>query len=134
MKRAGTVPRSNRIGPVLMYRYLAAVLVAIFSLTNGRADNGSAAASPDEGWYVCEIPADCTSVSGEGGWPVAVRATRAAEYLEWVRSQAPFTTYFTPGDCFAEDEEFQAYVLLSRSELSCVERRCSFGSQPACTK
>lgn len=128
------MPGSDRTGLVRMYRYLAACLVAVASLTSGHADGGRGSGSPDEGWYACEISADCASVSGEGGWPVAVRATRAAEYLEWVRSRASFTSYFTPGDCFAKAEEFEAYVSLSRSDLSCVEHRCSLGSQPACTK
>jgi hypothetical protein len=65
---------------------------------------------------------------------VAVRADSAQEYHHWVKSQAPFTSYFTPGDCFESDDEFQAFALESKSRVLCADRRCTLDVAPSCTK
>ena len=85
-------------------------------------------------WRACETPDDCEWMIGEGGWPVAVRASSTRAYREWVDSQAPFTTYFMPGDCFVSDEEFKNYLDRSKSRVACVERRCLLEIEPRCTK
>lgn len=116
------------------YRFLFATISAICSLTSGFADDAKNSRVTDVHWYACEASDDCAWVIGEGGWPVAVRASSALAFREWVRSQAPFTTYFTPGDCFGRDEEFELYALESKSRVACVDRRCALEVEPKCTK
>ncbi len=119
-----------------MYRHwnLFATVLVICSSAIGYADEARISSVVDAHWYACEAPDDCAWLMGEGGWPVAVRASSTQAYREWVHSQAPFTTYFMPGDCFVSDEEFKAYVLQSKSRISCEGRRCSLDIDPKCTK
>lgn len=111
---------------------LAAVLVV------GCA-SGEPVERPDEvpavaSWHVCSVASDCTWTVGEGGWPAAVNAERESDYLAWVESQAPFTTYFTPDDCFLEGEELSAYVSESRSSVDCRAGSCTLTVSPHCTR
>ena len=85
-------------------------------------------------WHACEVTADCTWAIGGGGWPVATRADSASAYLDWVQSQAPFTTYFMPGDCFARPEEFHSYVASSKSSVACLAGSCTLELKPTCAK
>ena len=116
------------------HRNLFATALVICASTNGWADEASNSFVADAHWYACEAQTDCAWVIGEGGWPAAVRASNAQAYREWVHSQAPFTTYFMPGDCFNNDEEFKAYVLQSKSRISCKDRHCSLEVTPKCTR
>ncbi len=116
------------------YRYVLATFLAIGSTTNGLAGDSDDSRGVDATWYACDASTDCAWTIGEGGWPVAVRTSSVSAYASWARSQAPFTTYFMPGDCFEGDEEFEAYVLRSRSAVSCVDRHCTLETEPNCTK
>lgn len=107
-------------------RVLVAAVTATFLFTSVIAD--------DERWYACDATVHCEWVIGEGGWPVAVRADSVQAYSQWVRSQAPFTSYFTPGDCFKSEAELQAFVLESKSRMVCADRRCTLDIAPACTR
>lgn len=107
-------------------RVLVAAVTATFLFTSVIAD--------DERWYACDATVHCEWVIGEGGWPVAVRADSVQAYSQWVRSQAPFTSYFTPGDCFESEAEFQTFVLESKSRMVCADRRCTLDIAPACTR
>ena len=115
-------------------RILFPMILAICFSASGFADEADISSRADAHWYACEVSDDCAWLMGEGGWPVAVRASSAQAYRERVHSQAPFTTYFMPGDCFVSDEEFNAYVRISESRVSCEDRRCSLDIHPECTK
>lgn len=117
-----------------VYRILSATVSATFLVTSAFADGARTSMGGDARWYACEAAAHCQWTIGEGGWPVAVRADSAQEYHHWVKSQAPFTSYFTPGDCFKSDDEFQAFALESRSRMLCTDRRCTLDVAPSCTK
>ena len=87
-----------------------------------------------QSWNACRILDDCTWSLGEGGWPAAVNAAGLPAYQEWVRSQAPFTTYFMPGDCFAYNDEFEAYLSRTKSSVACVAGSCVLETEPSCTR
>ncbi len=112
----------HRIGTLL------AMIFATCYLSSGVAGEA------DPRWYACEVSNDCAWLIGEGGWPVAVRASNTPEYREWAQSQAPFTTYFTPADCFVSDQDFEKYLYQSRSQVACADRRCVLNLEPKCTK
>lgn len=116
------------------YRYLLTTIFAICFSSNCYADKAGPSQFSGVDWYACETPTDCKWLIGEGGWPTAVRADSAQAYRQWVESQAPFTTYFMPGDCFSRGEEFEDYVLRSKSRVACVERLCKLAAEPECTK
>ena len=73
-------------------------------------------------------------VLGEGGWPTAVNGSRRTTYLEWVASQAPFTTYFTPSDCFVSEREIEEFEGESREALACSGGRCIIALEQRCTR
>ena len=116
------------------HRYLCGIVVLVCSLTCAATGGASEARDASADWYACDVSGDCSWALGEGGWPAAVRAEDLSAFLEWVESRAPFTTYFMPGDCFARDEEFQAYIARSKSAVSCVHRRCTLTVTPVCSK
>ena len=116
------------------YRYLFATILAVCFSGSSHADKAGTSRSAGADWYACEATADCAWSLGEGGWPTAVRGENAQAYRKWVDSQAPFTTYFMPGDCFNRDDEFVDYILRSKSAVTCVERLCKLDVEPECTK
>lgn len=107
---------------------LFATSFAVCCLTSGVAGEA------DPRWYACEVSDDCEWLIGEGGWPVAVRASSTQDYREWAQSQAPFTTYLMPADCFDSDEQFETYLQQSKTRVACVEQRCLLDMEPKCTK
>ena len=113
---------------------LLLTIVATCLSSGGFADTSGASRSSHRNWYACEASTDCTWLIGEGGWPTAVRADSAQAYRRWVESQAPFTTYFMPGDCFSRGGEFEDYVLRSKSGVACADRSCKLTTEPECTK
>jgi len=125
-KRYTIVPEISDRVETVMYRILVATAYAAFLLTSALAD--------DERWYACEEAVQCEWVIGEGGWPAAVRTDSVQAYKQWIQSQAPFTSYFTPGDCFKRDEEFQTFVLESKTRTVCTNMRCVLDIAPECTR
>ena len=123
-----------RAGILCKYCFLFATIFAICFMASGFADDARISHVVGANWYACEDVNNCAWVIGEGGWPVAVGKSSVPAYLEWVQSQAPFTTYFTPEDCFEKDEEFEAYVLQSKSRVSCAARHCALATEPVCTR
>ncbi|MBW2280465.1 MAG: hypothetical protein JRG76_15860 [Deltaproteobacteria bacterium] len=116
----------------------ALALVAATALACGWGPPPAPEGAPDgrsrpNEWSTCGIAADCTWLIGEGGWPVAVNSTRSQDYQAWVQSQAPFTTYYTPSDCFAQGREFDEYSTRSESAIACDAGRCRIDLEPACT-
>jgi hypothetical protein len=85
-------------------------------------------------WRACRVATDCTWTIGAGGWPVAVRGENVSVHRDWIESQAPFTTYWMPGDCFARTEQFEAYVARSRSSVACLGGACALALEPICTR
>lgn len=125
---------AGRFGVAGMYRGLCATVCTLALSASGFADDAPGSGGPDAQWYVCDAPEHCAWTIGEGGWPVAVRTESVQAYREWVRSRAPFTTYFAPGDCFMSDDAFQAYARESKSRVMCAGRRCALAIEPHCTK
>ena len=117
-----------------MNRFLGAAVCTVYVLTAGTADLARGSDGPDERWFACEAPEHCAWTIGEGGWPVAVRADSVEAYRDWARTQAPFTTYFTPGDCFEREADFEAYARRSRSRVTCDDRRCTIAIEPRCNR
>ena len=115
------------------YRLLLAAFLGVSSTPIGLADDSDGSRGKDATWYACDVATDCSWAIGGGGWPVAVRTSSVSAYLEWVRSQAPFTTYFMPSDCFEGDGEFEAYVVRSETAVSCAEHHCALEIEPTCT-
>jgi len=83
-------------------------------------------------WRACSEPADCSWTLGGGGWPTAVNVEQVSAHRDWVDSQAPFTTYHMPGDCFGSTQAFEAYVAHSRSTVVCRAGACGLAIEPTC--
>ena len=119
-----------------MHEYRQA-LVVLLILGCTRGVPAEQQSSPQRGiatWQACQVPADCTWTIGEAGWPAAVDTESVAAYREWVESQAAFTTYFMPGDCFVHNDEFESYVSRSKSSIACLDGACTLAIEPVCTK
>ncbi len=114
-------------------RPLALAAAAALACTSGGPGRTSVDGGEAVEWLSCRTLADCTWLIGEGGWPVAINRKRKDDYLAWVRSQAPFTTYYTPSDCFAHSQEFDGYTRHSQEAVRCHEGRCRIDLDPACT-
>ena len=113
------------------------VLVALLALSCTSGEPTARPSNPEgaaANWHACRVTVDCAWAIGGGGWPVAIHADSASAYLDWVQSQAPFTTYFIPGDCFARREEFHSYVSRSKSSVACLAGSCTLELKPKCTK
>jgi len=82
----------------------------------------------------CGEPAECSWTLGGGGWPTAVNTEQVSAHRDWVESQAPFTTYHMPGDCFESPDVFEAYVARSRATVVCRAGACALAIEPTCTK
>jgi hypothetical protein len=110
------------------------VLVALACALGEPAERAEETGGTPGSWQACSVAADCVWTIGEAGWPTAVSRVRESDYLDWVASRAPFTTYFTPDDCFVEPAEFSSYVSRSRSSVACQAGICTLGVEPRCTR
>ncbi len=124
--------RASGVGAWSVLSAGAVALGALLSCTQGAPT--SQVPSPARQWRSCEAASDCAVVIGQAGWPAAINARHELDYLGWVQSQAPFTTYFAPGDCFAEDAAFRAYVSRSESSLACTGGQCVLGVEATCAE
>ena len=84
----------------------------------------SADAPYDESWHMCVSAEQCVWVEGPGGWPDAVHKDHVKSYTGWLTLRAPYTTYFTPGDCFASTQEWDDYVAATKDRVACLAGRC----------
>ena len=96
---------AGRRGRLYAYRRALLALFALGCTSGEAAELADGARGAAAKWHACQVAADCTWTLGEGGWPAAVSGSSVSAHQEWVESQAPFTTYFMPGDCFAHSEE-----------------------------
>ncbi len=113
--------------------WLVALLAAALACTSGGPGRAPFDGGETVEWLSCRTAADCTWLIGEGGWPVAINRERKNDYLAWVRSQAPFTTYYAPSDCFAHSEESDDYAARSQGAVTCDAARCRIDLEPVCT-
>jgi len=119
-----------------MRRALAVAAAAALACSGGGPGRAPGAGGPSDDtaeWLSCRVGADCNWLIGEGGWPVAVNRARTQDYQAWVHSQAPFTTYYTPSDCFAHGEEFDDYSARSEGAVACAAGSCRIDLEPGCT-